>query len=772
MLILYKRNKLKAIFRYVLTIVLFILSLKSFGQDRIGLVLSGGGATGLAHIGVLKALEEKGIAIDYITGTSAGAFVGALYAAGYSPDEMKGIAESAAFQKMVTGQLEPSQRFVYRESTDNASMFKFGISIDSSILNSIPTHYRSSAYIDYVLMELLAIPSEHAKNNFDNLFIPFRCLASNIANKESVIFSNGKLNQAVRASMTYPFYFEAIEIDNTLLFDGGLYNNFPADVLYQEFDPDYIIGSNVSYNATPPKKNNLISQLTNMLVSYSNFSIPCEEGILIEPKINATTFEFKNASQIIEEGYKQTLTYIDSIRITVTRNVSKEEISARRKAYRAQLNELKISKVHAFSRKNKNLSFAESSLLKTRKNEVISEKKLERRYFRLIASPAIGYVFPTLDLLEDSTYQMNLQINKAKDINFEVGGHFSTRAVNTGFFGISYHHLGRVASHAHINSYFGRFYTSGKAELGLDIPSIFPVNVSGHFVLNRFDYFRNFATFFAAERPSFLVQNEIYTGLEFKHPIGNTTKSTFDSRYFLLEDRYYQSKNFNNADTTDKTVFQGVTFSWTFSQNTLNRKQFASSGHNASFKIRYVYGKEHSVSGSTAIIPFDEQKYHSWLNLTGEFQTFPIDMKVFHLGIHGNAVFNTQSLFSNYTSSVLAMTAYTPLPDMQTYFMPEFRSPQYIGVGLNAIFSIYKNIDVRADAYYYQPFRSIILNEDGTFGYGKPFKGESYVASGSIIYHSPLGPVRATFNYFPKQPQPLAFQISFGYVLFNQRAIR
>ncbi|MCO5259841.1 MAG: patatin-like phospholipase family protein [Crocinitomicaceae bacterium] len=762
---------MRAINHYLFAIVVFFHSFFMFGQEKIGIVLSGGGATGLAHIGLLKALEEKGVPIDYITGTSAGALVGGMYAAGYSPEEIEEFAKSEAFLKMATGQIESHQRFTFREPDDNASMFKFGIAIDSTILTSIPTHYRSSAYVDYTLTKLYAPAGAIAGEDFNNLFIPYRCVASDIANKKSVVFSSGKLNQAVRASMTYPFYFEAIEIDKILLFDGGLYNNFPADVMYNDFNPDYIIGSNVSYNAPKPKKNNIVSQLTNMLVYYSNFTIPCDHGIMFEPKINATTFDFKDAAEIIDEGYRQALPYVDSILSQIDRRISKEEVQQRRDVFRNRILPIQIRSVSTNFRKNKPLSFAKNSMIR-RKNEIVNSKTFERRYFRLRATPQIGFMFPTLTLNNDSTYNLDLTINKAKDFNFEVGGHFSTRAVNTGFIGVSYSHIGKVAANVYANTYFGKFYTSVKTELGMDIPSTYPVNISGYFILNKFDYFRSFATFFAPERPSFLVQNEMFTGLDFKQPIWNSIKSTLEGRYFLLEDRYYQDQNFTNADTTDFTQFQGATGSWELVQNTLNRKQFATSGHFAALKIRYVYGREHSRSGTTAPLFFDNYKYHSWINIAAEFQSFPVSMKFFHLGIHGNAVFNSQSLFSNYTASVLAMTAYTPLPDMATYFMPEFRSPQYVGAGLNLVFTIRKVVDIRADGYYYQPFRSIIRNDDGTFGYAKPFKGESFVASASIIYHSPIGPLRATFNYFPKQTQPYAFQLSFGYVLFNARAIR
>lgn len=734
--------------------------------------MSGGGATGLAHIGVLKALEERGIPIDFISGTSAGALVGALYSCGYSPLELEAMVTSEAFQKMSKGEIEPHQRFAYREDEANASMISLGLSIDSLLQKSLPTNVRSSAYIDYYLLEILGTTGESYHNNFDSLFVPFRCVASDIVNKNSVVFDKGHLNQTVRASMTYPFYYNPIEIDGKILFDGGLYDNFPARTMYSEFNPDFIIGSNVSNNASLPDKDDLISQITNMLVSYSDFTLPCDAGVLIEPKTAVTTFNFNSVQEAIDDGYNATLKYIDSIELHVTHKISAKELALKRKAFRERVVPLKVSSISNSSRKMKNIPFARKSMLKEKKNEVLSETKLERRYFRLYATPQIDFIYPTLDLKKDSTYNLGLFIEKSKDLQLDVGGHLSSRAVNTGFVGLSYKILGETASTIHVNSYFGKFYGSAKASYSLEIPSIYPVTISAYFIMNRWDYFRSFATFFEDVRPSFLVQNEMFTGLKFKHPIGNTTKSTLEGRYFLLEDDYYQTDEFTNLDTNDLTTFQGVTGSWEFEQNSLNRKQFANSGHFASFKIRYVYGKEHSISGSTAIIPFDEIKYHSWLNLTGEFKTFVVDQPLFHIGIHGNAVFNTQSLFSNYTSSILAMTAYTPLPDMLTYFMREHRSPQYIGVGTNFIFTIKRKIDIRLDAYYYQPFVTINQNDDGTFGYSKPFKGETYLASGSVIYNSYLGPIRATVNYFPLQSNPIAFQLSFGYILFNDRAIR
>lgn len=744
----------------------------SHSQQKVGLVLSGGGATGLAHIGVLKALEERGIPIDYITGTSAGALVGSLYSAGYSPQEIENYVLSEEFQLMTSGKLKASQRFLYKEEESNASLFDISFSRDSILKKSLPTNFITSSYLDFEMMKMLGTVGASVGNDFDSLFVPFRCVASDIANKKSIVFENGNLNQAVRASMTYPFYFNPIRVNNLLLFDGGLYNNFPADIMYQEFNPDFIIGSNVSYNAAPPMEDDLISQLTNMLVSYSDYNLPCEAGVLIQPKSTISTFDFEHVEEAIQDGYDSAMKYIDSICVHVTDRVTKEELDKRRAAFRSRIVELRVSSISNNLNRKRDITYARKSMIYARKNEILSAEKLEKRYYRLYATSQIEFIYPLLSLKEDKTYNLLLEVHKARDFKLDVGGHFSSRAVNTGYLGLTYRNIAKTASSIHASSYFGKFYGSAKLSYELEIPSVYPISASAYFVMNRWDYFRSFATFFEDVKPSFLIQNEIYYGLKFNHPIGNTTKSTLDFRMFNLEDDYYQTENFTNKDTSDITRFDGTSLSWEFVQNSLNRKQFASSGHYFKFKARYVNGHEKSVPGSTSISDEIKENNHAWLNLNAEFQTFVLSRSYFHLGFHGKGVFNSQSLFSNYTASLLSMTSFSLVPDAETYFLPEYRSPQHVGGGINMIFSFNKNIDLRFDGYYYQPFVILQKNTDGSPSYSKPFKGETYMASASFIYHSFIGPIRATVNYFPKQIRPIAFQISYGFVLFNERAIR
>jgi NTE family protein len=743
--------------------------------------LSGGGASGFAHIGVLKALEENEIPIDFISGTSAGALVGALYASGMSPIEIKDYVLSDKFKAMTKGNLLKKQEFFFLNDNFDASIIEIPISIDSLLFNSLPTNFISSVLLDYEMMKLLGKTSASINNNFDSLFVPFRCVASDIVDKKGVVFKSGDLNQIVRASMTYPFFISPIKIDGKLLFDGGLYNNFPIDVLYSSFDVDYIIGSNVSSNAKTPNENNLLSQIENMLVSKSNFNLPCEDGILIEPKIDLGTFDFNDIDKAIEEGYYQTIKLIDSIRMQVNRKASLQDLYIRRSLFKSKIIPLKISKVNSDFDIRRGYSFMEKALLKPNKNRILSEEKLEKRYFRLANFEHIDQIYPVLKLI-DTTYHLTLKTKLSKELKLEVGGHFSSRPINIGYLGLNYFLIKRNALKIKAESYFGRFYGSIRTYLDYTLASNFPISIRPYFTMNRWDYYRSSATFFEDVKPSFLVQDELYYGLKINNSVGNKGKNSFDYRHFSLEDNYYQTSKFTSKDTADVTRFRGNQLSWILEFNSLNRKQFANRGTKFLLIFRYVSGKEHSFYGSTSVNKFNSFKNHQWIQFNGEFQSFLINHSTFHLGVHAKTVFNSQSLFSNYTASILNATEFAPIPDLGGFFLPEYRSPQHVGFGGNIIFTFFKDIDYRIDAYFYQPIKTLELNEDGTFGYSKLLKGQTFLFSTSLIYHSPIGPLRITANYFPKQSIksitfqnqtfPISFQLSYGFLIFNERAIR
>jgi NTE family protein len=755
----------------LINLFLFVLTISSSYSQKVGLVFSGGGATGFAHIGVLKALEENHIPIDCISGTSSGALVGALYAIGYSPKEIETYVLSNRFLMIAKGQVESKNQFLYHKNITEGDLVRLSIATDSNFQKILPTKFLNSSFLDIEMLMLFGPAGESVKRNFNHLFVPFNCVASDIHSKKSILLDSGYLNQAIRASMTYPFYLQPIRINGELLFDGGLYNNFPSDLMEKTFNPDFILGSNVSYNAPRPHENDVISQLISMTVIPTNFAIPSKNGLIIQPQTSVSTFDFEAIEIAIQAGYHSTLEKMDSIKMYVKRRVNIDSLEAKRIEFRKKITPLKINDVIVYdhTKKSKGNYIPRSILGKT---ETLDSSFLIQKYYRIYANDAIRFLYPTLQKSTDSTYTLHLQSNRSKQIHIDLGGFVSSRPVNNGYIGIDYYLFKNQKILFKADSYFGKFYGSTKVNIDVDIPSKIPFNLSSYFVLNRWDYFKSLASFFEEVKPSFLVQNETYAGLKIKLPMGNNGIHHFDVRFFETQDKYYQTDQFTNKDTADFTLFKGYTLRWKTELNTLNRKQFATSGKLISLQIKYVSGTEDSESGSTSIEKYEIWKDHRWFNFQLNTEWYFLDKKYFHLGFTSKTNFSTQKLFSNYTSSILTMNDFSPFPDCQTIFLPEYRSPHFMGAGLNLIYTILKNIDLRIDFYAYQAFKKLNKTNDITLFYNKPNFLTDYLLSTNFIYSSAIGPLRLTANYFPKQKNPLFLQLSYGFILFHEKAYK
>jgi len=761
--------------RLLILILCFGFSSNVISQ-KVGVVLSGGGATGFAHIGMLKALEENNIPIDYITGTSSGALIGGLYASGYSPSQIEQIVLSESFQIIANGDIEKEYKYFIESEDDDASLFTLKFSKDSIFQKALATNVLNPTFLDIQMMKLLGLNPRSSENSFDSLFVPFRCVASDIVTKKSILFESGNLNQAIRASMTYPFFISPIEVDGVLLFDGGLYNNFPADEMYNEFLPDYIIGCNVSYNEPPPVEDDLMSQVRNMFSSHSNYSLPCQSGIIIEPQLDEEvgTFEFDKIQQAIQIGYDATIAKIDSIKMFVKTRVTKEELLKSRELYATTKIKMNITDINAIGLEEEQAGYIENKLLKSKKQEVLEYPELKKRYLRLYQSEHIRSMFPTLNSLTDSTQSLNVVVKKEKPFKTSFGGHYSSRPVNTGFLSVSYSDFKVTPITIYANTYFGKFYGSVKTGLKFYLPTNTVSYLEPVFTMNRLDYFRSFATFFEDVKPSYIVQNENHWALKYHIATSSKGKLTFDFANGRTEDDYYQIDDFTNADTADYTSFLYYSPGVEFSLNSLNRKQFASGGQKLLIKAKFIHGIEETEPGSTSINQTPVTSIKNWAYLKMSYKSYFMSRGVYRLGIMLEGVYSIQPYYQNYTASVLSAHAFQPTPDSKLGFYNDFRSNKYLGGGLMNIFTIKDKVDIRVEAYVFQPIIRI-LDDNGVAIHGKTLESNRFgIGSASIIYHSPIGPLRATLNYTGSESklEPLSFQVSFGYVIFNDSGIK
>ena len=762
-------------FRYILSFVflfaILFLSPNSAEAQKVGVVLSGGAASGIAHIGVLKALEENHIPIDYITGTSMGALVGSMYAMGYSPAEIEAMVKTERFKDWSEGSVDQKYAYYFKRTDENSSWVTFKLSLDSAFSSTLPTNLISPVAMDFGMMEFAGGPAAAANYNFDSLFIPFRCVASDIEKKESLIFKDGDLAEAVRASMSYPFYIKPIVVDGKLLFDGGLYNNFPSNVMYDDFFPDFIIGSNVSGNNPPPDEDNLLSQIKTMLQSKSNYDILCEGGVIIEPKTDVGLFNFRDLQPIIDSGYAAAMRQIDFIKLYTERKVTPEELSIRRSNFKAEQPKMIFDNIY-IEGLTKNQSEYVRRILR-HKNKVVSLEDMKEGYFRLAADIRIKSIYPKAKYNpQTGYYDLYLRVRKEKNLITDFGGNFSNRPISEGYLGLQYNYFGRFAAGIMANAFFGKLYSSVQLKTRFDLPFKVPLFIEPSVTWNKWDYYKSSSEFLQDTKPAYLIRNEEHGSLNVGFPTGKKGRIVGGTGIARITDKYYQTPYFVQLDTTDETNFDVFSAQAYYEINSLNRKQYANQGEFLRISARYVNGLEINRPGSTSVDTVKEfSNHHEWAVIKISGERYFNRKGTIKIGLFGEGVYSTQTLFNNYTSSILSAPAFQPTPDSKTIFNENYRTHKYIAGGIKFVVNIRKNLEFRAEGYIYQPYQVLVKKADLSTEYGIPFALQHYIGTSALVWHTPLGPMSLGVNYYDQVKDPFSILFHFGYIIFNKKAL-
>ena len=292
-----------------LLILLFIpVLMLAQDQPKVGLVLSGGGAKGIAHIGILKELERAGVQIDYIGGTSMGAIVGGLYASGYTADQIEEAVVKTDFMDLLQDKVSRREKPFFRK--EHGEKYAISLPIKKGNLG-LPLGLSKGQNVLNFLTELLAPVDEIT--DFSKLPIPFYCIGTNIETGEEEVLESGSLPLALRASAAFPSLLNPVDIEGKLLVDGGVVNNFPVDVMKKK-GVDIVIG--VSVQGELLKREELVS-IASLLLQIVNFQMYKKSDeqvelldIYIRPNVidySVISFDVKN--EILAEGEKTAKMY-------------------------------------------------------------------------------------------------------------------------------------------------------------------------------------------------------------------------------------------------------------------------------------------------------------------------------------------------------------------------------------------------------------------------------------------------------------------------------
>ncbi|CAM4131154.1 patatin-like phospholipase family protein [Zobellia roscoffensis] len=320
--------------RVILGIVLLLFTWVSMSQDhekkdlKVGLVLSGGGAKGMAHIGAIKVLEEAGIKVDFIGGTSMGAIVGSLYAAGYNGNQLDSIFRATDFTNLIQDNLPRSAKTFYEK--ENSEKYAVTLPFDNFKV-SVPPAYSGGQNVYNELVKFL-YPVRNI-NNFNDLPIPFVCVATDVETGEEVVLREGYLPEAVMASGTLPSLFEPARINGKVLIDGGVVNNYPIEEV-RKMGADIIIGVDVQHGLRDRES---LLTATEILLQINNYRTVLDMAekskktdIYIKPNmVDYSIIDFNLDDVIIKSGEEAARKKMDTLKAVASRQNGKRKVRER-----------------------------------------------------------------------------------------------------------------------------------------------------------------------------------------------------------------------------------------------------------------------------------------------------------------------------------------------------------------------------------------------------------------------------------------------------------
>ncbi|PHI04691.1 autotransporter phospholipase A1 FplA [Fusobacterium polymorphum] len=455
---------------------------KNRNDLKVALVLSGGGAKGYAHLGVLRVLEKENIKIDYIAGTSIGALVGTLYSIGYSVDEIEKVLDNLNIESFLESGSDLTGLDLDKKET--LKKYSFYINFDNELNYSLPKGLRETEEL-YLVVKNLLKKYENIKN-FDNFPIPLRVVATNLNTGETKSFSEGDIAKILTASMAIPTIFEPVEVNGALYVDGLVSRNLPVEEAY-DMGADLVIASDVGTPVVKKDNYNILSVLNQMIAIQSLYITKASKEkatILISPDIkNISATDTTKRKDLIELGEVATQSQIAKLR-EFPKNSSNNK---RTKVQKEKEDYFVINKIEYDPKFDKNTIDILNNIFKNLLNKPISENDIEKKIIDVYNSKYMDKLYYTI---EDGV--LHLDGEKGHLNRVGVGFNYQTGYGTTFNVGTDLFFNGKFGNNINLNFKFGDY-------LGADLGTL-----TYYGIRNRFGILTNIGY---NESPFFLYNN-------------------------------------------------------------------------------------------------------------------------------------------------------------------------------------------------------------------------------------------------------------------------
>lgn len=759
---------MKNIYRFFLIIFLLSNTCFSFSaRETVGLVLSGGGAKGIAHIGVIKALEDADIPVDYVAGTSMGAIVGSLYSCGWNPEQMLGLIESPGFKYWSTGTLNkkfeylvsmpaPSPKWISFNPSVNDSTNIFSHIIPSSLINPIPMNLE--------FLELYSPYSEQCHENFNNLFVPFRCVTSDVYHKHKIVLSSGSLGDAVRASMSFPLVFKPIKMDGVLVYDGGIYDNFPVDVMRNDFHPDFIIGVSVSAPDGKPIPGDIYSQLEDMIIQNNDYDLPASEGVKIQvPVLSFGVLDWNDAQEIYDIGYKTGLSMVDSIKKRLPAREPLAELTKRREKFAAETPVVKFDSIEVTGATPSQARYLKSLFLP--KDEMpkdgIGLSQVKNGYYRAVAEGKLYNLLPQAKFDSIGHNILLLEASVKSPWSVGVGGWITSSTNSMIYLTGGFHTLNFNSLDIDIAGWLGQSYYAAQLKGRIALSSISPSYLEVEGVVSRQKYYDSEILFYQSDTPSFITDVEEFARISYSWSMGHPAKGFVSFAYGREANIFYPKYGSEYFPSyKDKSIYHIAALKAGIELNTLNNLMYPSEGREWLFNV--ILSHEDNKFKS-----FDSGKTIHWHpHLAGSAELlwrhyFDLHHN-FKLGALAEGMLTVTKLYQDYTCTMIHAPAFQPTPSTKNYFNTGFRSTNFVAAGIVPIWMPFNHAQLRGDFYAFCPARYITADANGMARYDGWFKHPQFIGELAAVYNFPFASLSLYVNYLTSPKDSWNFGINFG----------
>ncbi len=693
-----------------------------------------------------------------------GAIVGGLYAAGYTTEEMMQLLLSKDFANWSTGQIDRKLTYYFYKDSPTPAMLNVPVPTrrDSLSSNSIlPSSLISPLPMNFAFMELFAAYTAQCGGNFDNLFVPFRSVTSDVYHKHKIVCRSGSLGDAIRASMSFPVVFHPIEMDSVLVYDGGIYDNFPVDVMREDFAPSIMIGVDVSAPDGKPKANDLIEQLEDMIIQNNDYSLPQDEGIKL--RINLEEFsllDFPKARQIYRIGYDKAMEMMDSICGRIKTRVPKEERQLRREVFKSATPYIRFDSVCVTGGTPAQNRYFKNIFIDNRR-DTFGIRQAKSAYYRAITGGKLRNLIPNACYNDsDGLFTLRLKASVKDNLNIGFGGFISSSTNSMIFLSGGYNSLSLNHFETRFNAWIGQSYMAAQASARIFIAQHRPMSLGLEAVVSRMN-FNSSDRFFYENNPTSLTDLEAFGRLKYSMATGRNSLLDISAAFGHLSYRFYPTRPGSTLTTRRNNAFYNLgQIRLKFERNTLDNNSFPAAGAFLHASVAGVAGTYHfnPVNDSQT----NERDPQTWARLALNYREYLTLGNKFSIGVETNAVASTRSLPSTYGQAIVTAEEFYPSISSHSTFNPDFRAYTYVTAAVVPVWRINENMQLRSSAVCFLPARRIKSDFFSTPRYGGWFADPTFFAEIAGVYNFPFASLSVYGNYSDAPRRSWNCGISFG----------